>query len=299
MGKLEAMKIFLEVAKSESFISASDKLGMSPSAVTRSVAALETQLNIRLFNRTTRRVRLTESGKRFAQDCKTILESVDEAEAAAAGTYAEPQGELNITAPVQFGEKFIIPIITEYLQTYPKVSVKALFYDHVTSLVEEELDIAIRIGHLPDSSLYAKQVGQIRRVVCAAPDYLEQHGRPQKPSDLNQHRLILPTASDTVPVWHFAEADKKKTIRFTPVLRCNQIGSTLAAAKQGLGITRLLSYQVAADLESGNLERVLTEFEEAPMPVNIMHLEGRRTNAKIRSFIDLAEAHLKGNPHLA
>lgn len=298
MDKFEALRIFIEVAKHQSFIAASQKLGVSAPAVTRAIASLEENLGVMLFHRTTRTVRLTEPGKHFAEDTKSILETLDEAEAAVLGTYTEPKGTLSITAPVQFGEKCVMPIIVDYLSQHPKVTVNAMFYDRITSLVEEDIDIAIRIGHLSDSNLYAKKVGTVRKVVCASPAYFAKHGKPETPNDLIQHKLILPTATDSLPIWYFQNNGKRVSIKFAPVMKCNQINASLSAAREGLGITRLLSYQVAADIEAGLLETALVEFQEPEIPVSIIHLEGRRANAKIRSFIDFAEQHFKNNVYI-
>ena len=298
MDKVESFKIFLEVSKHQSFVAASHKLGISAPAVTRAIAALEKGLGIKLFNRTTRLVRLTEAGKRFAQDTKAILEAIDDAEAAASGSYAEPTGTLNVTAPIQFGEKCVMPIIVEYLHHFPKVSVNALFYDRVTSLVEEEIDVAIRIGHLNNSNLYAKQVGSVRKVICASPAYFQAYSKPETPQELTKHNLILTSASDPQPIWYFENKGKKQSVKFVPKLRCNQIGASLKAAHSGLGIVKLLSYQIATDVAEGSLETALTDYEEPAIPVSIVHLEGRRTNAKIRSFIDFAEVRLKDSPYI-
>ncbi len=295
MDKLHTIQVFIEVANQQSFVLASEKLGMSPPAVTRSVAALEHGVGAKLFNRTTRHVRLTESGALFLTDAKRILEELEEAEAAIKGVYTKPSGTLAITAPVLFGEKHIMPIVTEYLALNPDVSVKAMFHDRVTSLVEEELDVAIRIGHLKDSSLYATQVGQVRRVVCGSPDYFDQYGSPTHPQELKDHSIIFPTTFESVRHWPFKINGKRETIKLTPRLRCNQNSSSLRAAILGHGITRLMSYQVGEELASGTLQSVLTQYEEDPIPLNIIHLEGRRVNAKVRSFIDLAAMRLRSN----
>lgn len=298
MDKLDAMKVFVEVAKHQSFIGASKQLNLSAPAVTRFVASLETSLGVKLFNRTTRHVRLTESGEHFLTDSKRILEDIVEAEAAATGIYSTPKGTLTITAPVLFGEKHILPIITEYLELNQEVTVKTLFSDRVTSLVEEELDIAIRIGHLKDSNLYATHVGNVHRIVCSSPDYFKKYGKPTHPSDLNDHNIVFPTTFETSPVWHFINNGKKEVVKLNPRLHCNQTNLALQAAIQGFGITRLMSYQVGEELEKGTLQSVLTGYEEKPLPVNIIRIEGRRSSAKIRSFLDLATKRLEANPFI-
>jgi len=298
LDKLDAMKVFVEVAKHQSFIEASKQLNLSAPAVTRFVASLETSLGVKLFNRTTRHVRLTESGEHFLTDSKRILEDIIEAEAAATGIYSKPKGTLTITAPVLFGEKHVLPIITEYLELNQEVTVKTLFSDRVTSLVEEELDIAIRIGHLKDSNLYATHVGNVHRIVCSSPSYFKKYGKPIYPADLSDHSIVFPTTFEASPVWNFINNGEKEAVKLNPRLHCNQTNSALQAAIQGFGITRLMSYQVGEELEKGTLQSVLTSYEEKPLPVNIIRIEGRRSNAKIRSFLDLATKRLQGNPFI-
>jgi DNA-binding transcriptional LysR family regulator len=295
LDKLDGMKVFVEVAKHQSFIGASKHLNLSAPAVTRLIASLETSLGVKLFNRTTRHVRLTESGEHFLTDTKRILEDILEAESAVTGIYSEPKGTLTITAPVLFGEKYVLPIITEYLELNQEVTIKTFFSDRVTSLVEEELDIAIRIGHLKDSNLYATHVGNVRRIVCSSPSYLKKYGEPFHPADLIDHSIVFPTTFESSPVWHFLHNDKKEAIKLKPRLHCNQTNSALQTTLQGFGITRLMSYQVGEELEKGTLQSILTSYEEEPLPVNIIRIEGRRSNAKIRSFLDLATKRLKSN----
>jgi len=288
MDMLESMRVFLEVAQCKSFVAASRRLDLSAPAVTRSIAQLEQSLGVRLFNRTTRNVRLTDSGAMFCEDARCILEDVDEAIARASGSYAEPRGDLSITAPVLFGQKHIVPIVTEYLRQNPSVTVKALFYDRVSNILDEGLDIAIRIGDLKDSSLYATQVGHVQRVVCASPEYLEKHGTPEQPSDLVDHEIIQASTVEASTTWRFESAKGKESVKIAPRLRCSQNCAAISAAKQGAGITRLISYQVGEEFERGALRRILRDYESKPLPVSIVHLEGRQANAKIRSFIDLA-----------
>lgn len=298
MDKLQTMQVFMEVAKHQSFTAASKALGLSAPATTRAVAALENRLGVKLFNRTTRLVRLTEPGARYLQDAKRIMEDIQEAEAAAAGIYSRPAGTLALTAPVLFGEKFIVPVVTQYLADNPDVSVKLFLLDRVASLLEEELDVAIRIGHLKDSNLYATRVGYVRMIVCGSTDYFQQHGTPETPADLVDHRVIFPTPFEHVSAWQFQVNGKKELIKLNPRLRCNHNGAALKAALLGHGITRLMSYQAGEELDKGTLKSVLTQYEEEPLPVNIIHMEGRRVNAKTRSFIDLAVQTLKQNPFI-
>lgn len=298
MDKLEAMRVFVEVAECKSFVAASRKLGLSAPAVTRSIAQLEQALGVRLFNRTTRHVRLTDPGDQFFEDAKRILEDVELAEATASGSYTEPKGILTVTAPVMFGQKHIAPILAEYLQKNPSVTVKASFYDRVSNMLDEGLDVALRIGPLKDSSIYAIQVGSVQRVVCASPDYLKKYGMPRYPSDLKEHEIINASTVEASTTWKFESSQGKQAVKLSPRLHCNQNGAAITAAKQGLGITRLMSYQVGEECKNGSLKRILRDYETMPLPVNIIHLEGRQANAKIRSFIDLAVARLRANPYI-
>lgn len=298
MDKLEAMRVFVEVAECKSFVAASRKLGLSAPAVTRSIAQLEQALGVRLFNRSTRHVRLTDSGDQFFEDVRRILEDVEQAVASASGSYTEPKGVLTVTAPVLFGQKHITPVLTEYLQKNPSVTVKAVFYDRVSNMLDEGLDVAIRIGHLEDSSIYAIQVGSVNRVVCASPEYLKNHGMPRHPSDLKDHEIINASTVESSTTWRFESSEGKQAVRVSPRLFCNQNGAAIAAARQGLGITRLMSYQVGEECKNGSLQRILRDYETKPLPVNIIHLEGRKANAKIRSFVDLAVTRLRANPYI-
>lgn len=298
MDKLEAMRVFVEVAECQSFVAASRKLDLSAPAVTRSIAKLEHALDVRLFNRTTRHVRLTDSGARFFEDAKRILEEVEQAVATVSGSYAEPRGILTVTAPVLFGQIHIVPILTEYLQDNPSVTVRALFYDRISNILEEGLDVAIRIGHLKDSSIYATQVGCVQKVVCASPAYLKKRGVPEHPAALADHEIIHASTVESSTTWRFEAKGGREAVKISPRLHCSQNGAAISAARQGLGITRLMSYQVGEDCNEGSLVRILRDYESKPLPVNIIHLEGRQANAKIRSFIDLAVARLRANPYI-
>ena len=296
MNKLEAMQVFIEVAKQKSFVAASEQLNLSAPAVTRSIAAFEENLGVKLFHRTTRHVRLTEAGTRFFSDAKRILEAIETAEANAAGTYSTPKGMLTITAPILFGEKYIIPIVTEFLEQYPQMSVQTVFSDRVVGLVEEEFDIAIRIGHLKDANFYANKVGEVRRIVCGSPRYFAQYGVPHQPSELSNHSIIFSSTYETIPTWHFVNKEKNEAIKLSPRLQCNQNGAAIRAAIDGHGVTKLMSYQIGEALENGELQSVLGEYEEPPLPINILHLEGPHMTAKVHAFFSLAVARLQANP---
>jgi len=297
MDRFHAMRVFMRVAETGGFAEAARQLHMSPPAVTRAVAALEDVIGARLLIRTTRSVKLTEAGARYREDCRKILASIDEAEAAAAGSYATPTGLLTVTASVMFGQIYIMPLMTEFLDLYPKVSGRMLLLDRIVNLVDEGVDVAIRIGHLPDSSHSAVRVGSVRRVICGSPEYFEKHGAPRRPADLANHRIIATTSAWPSLEWRFGRA-AETAIQVRPVLFSNSTEATIGAARSGWGLTRALSYQVGPDLVSGGLQLVLQEFEQPPLPVHIVHAEGRTTSAKVRAFIDFACDRLRANDAL-
>lgn len=297
MDRWQAMRIFARVAETGSFAAAGRQLGLSPPAVTRAVAALEEAIGTRLLTRTTRVVRLTEAGGRYVEDCRRILADIAEAEAAAAGAYGTPTGTLAVTASVLFGEIYVLPILTEYLDRHPAVSIRGLFLDRVVNIVEEGIDVAVRIGHLPDSGMAALRVGAVRRVVCGAPDYFARHGIPADPGELARHRIIAPTGATASLDWRFGPG-ASRSVTVQPRLACNTNAAAIAAAVAGWGITRLLSYQVAGLVAEGRLQRVLADFEEEPLPIHVIHPEGRRAAARVRGFVDLAVERLRADPRL-
>lgn len=297
MDRWQAMKVFVRVAEQGSFAGAARRLAMSPPAVTRLVAGLEETIGTRLLTRTTRSVRLTEAGGRYLEDCRRILSDIEEAEAAAAGSYATPSGVLTVTAPVQFGRLYVLPIVTDYLSRHEAVTVRALFVDRVIAMVDEGADVGVRIGHLADSGLSAIRVGSVRQVLCAAPGYLERRGTPDSPAELAGHAVIGATSLSASPEWRFG-ADRRMAVTLRPRLICSTVDAALAAAIAGQGIARLLSYQVAAAVGEGRLALVLEAHEGRPMPIHVVSPEGRRAPAKARAFIDLAVARLRADPRL-
>jgi DNA-binding transcriptional LysR family regulator len=298
MDRLQAMTTFVAVVDSGGFASAARKLNQSPPVVTRAVAELEERLGLRLLTRTTRVVRVTDAGARFAEDCRRILADIEEAEIAATGTHAAPRGTLTITAPALFGQLHVTPILVSYLQQFPEVDAQCLFLDRVVNVVEEGIDVAVRIGELPDSSLQATRVGRVRRVLVAAPAYLLAHGVPQRPEELAEHTIVSASGVTPVSEWRFNDAGKALLQRMQPRLRTTTNDSAITAAVAGLGITRLLSYQVAEHVRSGALQLLLPDFETAPLPVHVVHHEGRRATQKVRAFIDLAVDRLRDDPAL-
>jgi DNA-binding transcriptional LysR family regulator len=290
------MRVFVKVAEAESFADAGRQLHMSPPAVTRIVSALEDVIGTRLLTRTTRSVKLTEAGARYFADCQRLLTDLSEAEAAAAGAYGKPTGTLTVTTSAMFGTMFILPLLTEYLDLYPDVIGRGLFVDRVVSMVDEGIDVAVRIGHLPDSGLTATRVGQVRRVICGSPVYFEKHGVPMAPGDLSSHRIIASTSAWTSLEWRFG-VQKKSTIHVNPRLFCSTNEAAISAAACGWGLTRVLSYQIAPQLEAGELRTILSDYEEEALPIHVVHPEGRYASAKVRSFIDFAVGKLRANRH--
>ncbi|MEW5548193.1 MULTISPECIES: LysR family transcriptional regulator [Pseudomonas] len=299
MDQIHLMKVFVAVGELESFAAAARRLAISPAAVTRAVSALEEQLGVKLLLRTTRSVRLTEAGGRYLEDTRHILASIIEANEAAAGINAAPKGDLAVTAPILFGKKFVMPCIVRYLQQYPEVDVSAFFLDRVVNLVEEGMDVAVRIGQLPDSGLKALRVGKMRRLLCASPEYLERHGTPRHPSELQKHEVIAAGTLSPRTDWRFGAIDDPTLIRMKPRLTVTSNDAAIAAASAGLGIARLLSYQVADEVAAGRLQVILAEYEEAPWPIHILHRESKYGSTKVRTFIDMLAEHLRSHAHLS
>jgi DNA-binding transcriptional LysR family regulator len=304
MDKLEGMRIFVAVAEARGFAPAARQLGMSAPAVTRAIAALEAHVGAQLLRRSTRQVALTEAGARFHADCKRILSDVAEAEASASGAHAVPQGLLAITAPQLFGRMHVAPLLVAFLARHPQVSARSFFTDQVVHLLEEGLDVAVRIGHLPDSGLTAVRAGHVRRVVVASPAYLAEHGVPRTPAELSQHRAIgFSQHSASSAPWVFYPPGRKARAdgetaepKIQHVTNANEV--SIGAALAGLGLSRALSYQVADDVLAGRLKIVLADHEPAPIPVQLVYVEGRRAAAKVRAFVDFAVESLRSRPVL-
>ncbi|MBN3764059.1 LysR family transcriptional regulator [Burkholderia sp. Ac-20365] len=288
MDRLQAMTTFVTVVETEGFASAARKLKISPSVISRLINELEAHLGVRLLNRTTRIVRMTDAGEKFFDDCRSILAKVAAAELAAVGAHNTPRGQLTVTAPVVFGKTYVTPIVQEYLTRYPAVNVSCWFMDRTVNLVDEGVDVAIRIGELPDSSLQAVAIGKVRSVLCASPAYLEAHGEPRSPSDLMSHVAIQSTPSTPSPQWRFRVDGKPVAVPIQPRLITTTNDSAMTAAMSGIGIVCLLSCQISSELAEGRLRIVLPEYELATLPVHVLHREGRHANRKVRAFLDLA-----------
>lgn len=289
------MSAFLAVVDTEGFSAAARKLGVSPSVVTRAVTELEERLGTRLLTRTTRFVRLTDTGRVYAENCRRILADLDEADSTAAGTHAAPRGQFTVTSSVNFGCMHVAPVVRDYLSRYPEVTIHCWFIDRKVNLVDEGVDVAVRIGALPDSSLQAIRVGRVRQVLCAAPEYLERHGVPRRPEELERHTIV--TATGVTPTPEFRFRDELK-IRLQPRMTTSTNESAAAMALAGFGITRLPLYQIAPALRRGELQLLLEEFERPPLPIHVVHREGRNAAPRIRTFIDMAVAALRQDASL-
>ena len=293
MDRWLAMRVFVKVAETESFAKTARQMHMSAPAVTRTVAALEALIGARLFVRTTRSVKTTEAGGRYLADCRRILGDIAEAESAAAGHYAEPSGTLAVTASAMFGQMYVLPIVTEFLDAYPGMRARTFFVDRPVNIVDEGIDVAVRIGHLPDSGFTAIQVGSVRRVICGSPAYLDSRGAPATPTDLRDHRIVASNSAWASPEWRFADGQK---VVIDPALQCNTNEAAIATAQAGWGLTRVLLYQIGPALLDGTLQIVLSEFEEPALPIHVLYPEGRQAPAKVRAFVDLTVSRLKDNP---
>ncbi|MES1178592.1 MAG: LysR family transcriptional regulator [Myxococcales bacterium] len=298
MDRLLAMQVFVAVGEAQSFTAAARRLALSPPVVTRTVGALEQRLGVQLLQRTTRIVRLTEAGARYLLDCKRLLSEVDDAEQAISGSQAALQGPLAITASVMFGRAFVAPILLEFLAEHPQVVGRAVFVDRVVDMIEEGLDVAVRIAHLSDASYTAIRVGAVRQVLCASPAYLKRHGVPRTPRDLNELDAIAFSADRSAPSWSFGDGNKSVSVRPRSRLVVNSSEVAMDAAMGGAGITRVLSYMAASELKAGRLRVILREFEPEPIPIHVIHREGKRAAARVRAFVDLAVQRLRGHPLL-
>ena len=294
MDRFHLMNVFVAVAEEQGFAATARRLHLSPPAVTRAIAALEQQLGVKLLNRTTRFVRVTEAGRRYLEDAKRILGDLEAADDAAAGINAEPRGHLVITAPVLFGRMFVMPGIVEYLDAYPDTEISAMFLDRIVNMIEEGVDVGVRIGELPDSSLRALRVGSVRAVLCASREYLQSHGLPRKPRDLLKHSIIATSAGNNAIDWRFENV----ALRIQPRLTVTTNDAAIEAARRGFGITRVLSYQVAGQLSNDGLRLVLEKHEPPPLPIHIVHREGRFASARIRAFVDLMAKRLRADKTL-
>ena len=297
MDRIDAMKVFVTALDEGSLAGAGRKLGRSPAAVSRAIAFLEARVGAELLHRTTRSIKMSGIGEHFAATCRRVLVDLERAEIMAAGEHATPRGTLTLTAPVLLGEAVLRPILDGFLDATPTVSARLRLLDRSVNLIEEGIDIALRIGQLADSTLIAIRVGEVRRVVVAAPRYLTRHPRITGPADLVDHQIIAYGQCD-LESWSFPPSpgcSVPRIIQIAPRLIINSTRGALASAADGRGITRVLSYQIADQVREGVLEIVLADHEPPPLPVHVIAPHGRLSVPKVRAFVDFAVPRLRGH----
>ena len=293
MDKLRGIQTFIAIADRGSLTAAASALDTSLPTVVRRLAELEESLGVRLFNRTTRRIHLTDEGHRYLAMCRAALSQLEEAEDTLFDAQATPAGKLVITTPVLFGRLHIAPLVREFMRLHPAVTVEMLMLDRSIDLIEEGVDLAVRIGHLPDSTLHAVPVGQLRRVICASPAYLQANGTPRKPSDLERHTAIHFTGRGVLSEWQFRVNGRLTGARVTPRMLINSVDAAVDACCEGLGLGAFLSYQVQAPVQAGKLTPLLRKYETDPLPVSILYPHARLMSARVRAFIDFAVPRLR------
>ena len=293
MDRLESMSILLAVVDAGSLSAAARRLNMPLPTVSRKVAELETHLNTRLLHRTTRQLSLTEAGGSYVAACRRILEEIGEAERIATGEYATPKGELVVTAPVVFGRLHIVPVVAEFLAHYPQIDIKLVLTDRVVHMMDEQIDVALRIGELPDSTFMATGVGAVRRVVCGSQDYLAKHGEPAKPQDLSKHECISFEVLESKRAWVFGAGKSELSVPVRSRMAVNTAEAAIDAAILGVGLIRVLSYQVADAIQKQALSVLLEKFESAPLPISLVHKGQAPLPLKLRAFLDFVAPRLR------
>lgn len=298
MDRFQQMSIFVAVAEEGGFASGARRVGLSAAAATRAVAALEQRLGVLLLTRTTRGAQPTDAGARFLDECRRILGELADAESLAAGEHAALRGHLVVASPVLMGQLLLAPLAVAFQERWPDVTFALQMVDRPLHLQEEGIDVALLTGALPDSALVASEVGAVRRVVCAAPSYLERHPAPREPQGLAAHRLVLSAADARSASWRFRAAGAELALAVRPRITVATNRGAIEAALAGGGVTRVMSYQVADELASGRLQRLLADFEPPPIPVHVAWRGGRRAPAKVRRFAEFAIERLREHPAL-
>jgi len=293
MDRLDAMEVFVAAVETGSLSAAGRKLGMPLPTISRKLSELEAHLQTRLLIRSTRQLTLTDAGQSYLAACKQILEAVQEAESVATGEFSAPRGQLIVTAPIVFGRLHVLPVMTEFLRAYPEVDVQLVLGDRSLDLLEEHIDIAVRIGVLPDSSHVATRVGTIRKIVCASPAYLQEHGMPSTPHDLARHACVTFAGFQQPSTWAFGTGRDKVSIPVHSRLIVNTAEAAIDAAMAGTGVTSVLSYQAESAIQRGALQVVLKDFEPAPIPVSLIHAGQGLIPQKLRAFLDFAAPRLR------
>ena len=293
MDRIDAMTTLIAAVDGGSLSAASRNLGMPLATVSRKVSELEAHLRTKLVIRTSRKLMLTEPGRAYVAASRRILEEIDETERAASGEYGAPQGHLTITAPIMFGRLHVEPVVLAFLQAYPDIQARLILADHVVNLVDDHIEVAIRIGRLPDSAMVATRLGTIRRVACASPDYLAKRGTPETLEMLADHDCVMFEGLYSSTVWNFGCGERAAAVPIKPRFAVNTADAAIAAAIAGTGITRVLSYQVADALAAGELRLVLESFEPEPLPVHLVYPAQSLLPLKLRAFLDLSGPRLK------
>ncbi|SLN26871.1 LysR family transcriptional regulator [Oceanibacterium hippocampi] len=295
MDRLEAMSMLLEVVEKGSLSAAGRALRVPVPTLSRKISDLEARLGTRLLIRTTRKLSLTDAGVGYVAAARRILEQVDDAEREAAGEFTTPKGELVLTAPIQFGRLHVLPVVTDFLALFPEINVRLLLSDRNVHLVDDNVDMAVRIGELPDSGIIATRVGAVRTVICASPDLLAGHGDPRHPDDLAELPCLTAEVASLSTVWRFrsTEPPRRLEIPVAPRLSVTTTEAAAEAAIRGAGVTRLLHYQVAEAVRAGLLRIVLEDFEPAPAPIHLVHAARGQMPLKMRHFLDFAAPRLR------
>ena len=295
MDRIDAMKVFVATVDEGSLAGAARRLGRSPAAVSRAIAFLEAHTGTALLHRTTRTLKLSVAGERYAAACRRILLDLDDADVIAAGERSAPRGMLTVSAPLAAGETFMREIADTFIERYPDVVVRLQLSDLPVSLIDEGVDVAMRVAHLPDSSLVATQVGEVRRIVAASPAYLAAHGPIETPSDLAKQQIVSMTYFG-IDSWRFPATGRNavpQVVQFMPRLIVNSIRAAIASVVAGHGVARMLTYHIVDELERGALSIVLQDYEHPPMPVHIITPQGRLAVPKVRAFVDFAVPRLR------
>ena len=298
MDRVRQIEVLIAAADEGGFASAARRLGMSPAAATRAVAALERRIGCALLFRSTRGVTLTDAGQCYVDDCRQILADIDSADDAAAGAHAQPRGHLVIGAPTMMGHLVLAPIVAAFTHRCPEVSIDLRLYDRSLHLFEERIDVALMAGWLPDSTLVAQPVGQVQRVLCAAPSYLDQFAPPLQPCDLALHRIVFSAADARTPHWRFVGTNDVYALPVRPHITVSTNQAAIALALAGAGLARVMSYQVEAEIARGALKALLTDKLPPPLPVHLVSREGRRAPAKVKLFFDFALTELRNHAAL-
>jgi DNA-binding transcriptional LysR family regulator len=293
MDRLESMSMLVAVAEAGSLSAAGRRLNVPLTTVSRKISELEAHLGTQLIQRSSRRIMPTDAGTAYIEACRRILDDIGEAERAASGEYQTPRGELVITAPIVFGRLHVLPVICAFLKAHPEIDIRLVQADRNINLADEHIHLAIRIGALPDSTMIATRVGEVRRVTCGSPDYFALRGIPARPEDLAHHDCIAADVLNSSDTWHFGSGRSEVAVAIHPRMRVTTAEAAIDAAVAGIGVARLLSYQIARALGDGNLILALEDFEPPPRPVNLLHAGGKKVPLKLRAFLDFAAPRLR------